>query len=138
MPDSRKRLTPREIVAISKALDAKQVSAARGKLDENRTYQGSVTVTVDYSLAVGEGYTQERLSKGVDPWAIIHVLQEKLKEVQPNHSTRRTINNAQRVAAKAPKDVKQTRNDFQSAMTRENLTVNVSAPAKCSAELTKV
>lgn len=69
-------LTPIEILALSKLTSSK---ANREEIAPG-AYAGSVTVTVDYSLKVGEDYEQRIVGKA-DPWLLFATAMSKLNGV---------------------------------------------------------
>lgn len=70
-----KNLTAIETLALSKL----SAGTSRDEIGPGE-YSGSVTVTVDYSLKVGEDYEQRIVSKA-DPWTLLAVALSKLNGV---------------------------------------------------------
>lgn len=92
---SNPNLTPVEILALSK------LSAGSSRADVTPgDYSGSVTVTVDYNLRVGEDYTQNIVGKA-QPWDLLAIALSKLNGVTVESIVREALSGVDTTEVKA-------------------------------------
>lgn len=99
----RNTLTPIQSLALSKLPADK---AARDAVEPGE-YSGTVTVTVNYDLKVGEDYEQ-RIALKADPWTLLHVALSKLNGV--------TVESIVREALGGDLDVSEIKKSAQAAV----------------------
>ncbi len=92
---SNSNLNPVEVLALSK------LSAGSSRADVTPgDYSGSVTVTVDYNLRVGEDYTQQIVGKA-QPWDLLAVALSKINGVTVESIVREALTGVDTTEIKA-------------------------------------
>ncbi len=92
---SNSNLNPVEVLALSK------LSAGSSRADVTPgNYSGSVTVTVDYNLRVGEDYTQNIVGKA-QPWDLLAVALSKINGVTVESIVREALEGVDTTEIKA-------------------------------------